>query len=423
MSDSRRMSLCLVVVVTCICVAAPLSALSTDLGWGPTHASWEAGAVRSAVRFPDSISTAVRHADGSVEATLTSADGQLLARLTSGFGRGDAVRLQTRMEGELTWPSSTEVAYPAADRPVLDWVNLQLYSWWSDVRDLRTGAGATLSPSASLSAAAGEDFLRPARVEQSDQAAVDLKMGITGAELDYTDEYARSETVGSGFVTYLWSKGGSSASLVTDWAGWSVGPRQDGDQLLAILTWQEDTQVLSWASNPQQIAQGRFSELHAEDLPAGYYTFQPDMSWANVQVHELWSGESSTLVTSGLESIALRNSDGCDGLHWLDNSSLRPCCDQHDLCYRAPARFSGADCSANSWFWPNCAQDPGCSWRCQACNVQVVLCFAAGLRRHGPFSPNLDEYGIWWSWSWQPICHLDFPGYCPPECAWCNNAP
>jgi hypothetical protein len=56
---------------------------------------------------------------------------------------------------------------------------------------------------------------------------------------------------------------------------------------------------------------------------------------------------------------------GCDGLHWLDGSVFRYCCDMHDQCYAKNG------CSSSSWWqiWS--------SWTCDICNGSVVYCFAA----------------------------------------------
>jgi hypothetical protein len=57
---------------------------------------------------------------------------------------------------------------------------------------------------------------------------------------------------------------------------------------------------------------------------------------------------------------------GCDGLHWLDGTIFRFCCDVHDACY---AKYG---CSSRSWWqvWS--------SWSCNMCNFWVVDCFESG---------------------------------------------
>lgn len=60
------------------------------------------------------------------------------------------------------------------------------------------------------------------------------------------------------------------------------------------------------------------------------------------------------------------NEEGCDGLHWLDGTIYRYCCDIHDMCY---AKYG---CNSTTWwqFWR--------SWRCDACNAWAAWCFVAG---------------------------------------------
>jgi hypothetical protein len=57
---------------------------------------------------------------------------------------------------------------------------------------------------------------------------------------------------------------------------------------------------------------------------------------------------------------------GCDGLHWLDGTVLRFCCDVHDYCYER------SGCDSRSWWmvWS--------SWRCDYCNMVAVRCFTTG---------------------------------------------
>jgi hypothetical protein len=115
----------------------------------------------------------------------------------------------------------------------------------------------------------------------------------------------------------------------------------------------------------------------------GGWTFVPDMAWLNTQnlafqqFHTLVNTRGTVSERRGgwLEKLGgliapklLANEPGCDGLHWLDQSIFRPCCDAHDRCYEKqdPA------CSANSWWrwWGG--------WQCDVCNIYVVFCFVSG---------------------------------------------
>jgi hypothetical protein len=129
----------------------------------------------------------------------------------------------------------------------------------------------------------------------------------------------------------------------------------------------------------------------------GGWPFTPDMVWMNLQAIGLYhwktiidqkgfvarqqGGEAAcqpraSLANSILQYFAptvLANEAGCDGLHWLDGTVLRYCCDVHDFCYQKYG------CSASSWWrWG--------SWSCNFCNVGAVWCFAGGGAGRGPFS-------------------------------------
>ena len=400
-----RFALSAAMVGTWLCAAAaPLAAVSQDLGWGPTHATWEQQAVRSTIRFKDLTVTSFRNPDGAVAASLTGGDGSVLATLDL----DTTLRLKTRQPGEPDWFSSTEIPYAAADAPVLDWINLQLHSWWQDVEDLRTAPEhAKVLRWSADDAVEDQGYFRPGPAGRSRQDAGGASRRPLAAELDYGNEVARSRPTESGFATYLWAKASLNRRAGSD----SGGGRE---KLLAILVWEEDRQTLSFSFGESEPEKREFYRLPAADLPLGFFPFEPTMSWANVQIRQTWLEQ---LRQSG--SIFEKNDPGCDGLHWLDNSSMRPCCDVHDNCYRARAMFTGAPCTAMSWYWPFCGTNPSCTWSCQQCNVQVIQCFGTNLVRHVPRTPDDLYFGIWWSWHWDPYCHLDFPGYCPPECAWC----
>jgi hypothetical protein len=123
----------------------------------------------------------------------------------------------------------------------------------------------------------------------------------------------------------------------------------------------------------------------------GGWTFVPDLAWANVQTyafhyfHTLVNTQGFVAATAPAARPWLRrlvdavaptlhaNEPGCDGLHWLDGSIFRPCCDIHDRCYEKYG------CSWKSWWewWSG--------WKCVACNAGLTICIAT---RYPPFSPS-----------------------------------
>ena len=124
-----------------------------------------------------------------------------------------------------------------------------------------------------------------------------------------------------------------------------------------------------------------------EHLKAAYggWPFTPDVAWLNLQViafHHFYTlikangfvaardvnpqrGWTDRVVNFLVPTLSA-NEPGCDGLHWLDGTIYRACCDLHDYCYAKNG------CSATTWWtvWT--------SWRCDMCNLVVIDCFAGG---------------------------------------------
>ena len=139
------------------------------------------------------------------------------------------------------------------------------------------------------------------------------------------------------------------------------------------LGWYPDEQILRWSF--PGLTKGYVSPQRLSTI-GGKWPFVPDMAWANVQgiaFHKFhtrvkqarraqrdgWLARVSNWIVPALHG----DEPGCDGLHYLDNTILRPCCDQHDKCYAKNG------CSYTSWWmvWT--------SWRCDYCNAQVIMCF------------------------------------------------
>ena len=140
------------------------------------------------------------------------------------------------------------------------------------------------------------------------------------------------------------------------------------------------------------VTEGLIANSHLTPRYGGWL-FKPDMVWMNLQAlgfyewsrskpaatHTAACAAKPTLVERLANFIsptvlaAAPNDEGCDGLHWLDGSVYRFCCDIHDLCYEKYG------CSASSWWqvWT--------SWRCDRCNAEAVWCFAGGGTGHGPY--------------------------------------
>ncbi|MEW6321267.1 MAG: hypothetical protein AB1635_09270 [Acidobacteriota bacterium] len=173
--------------------------------------------------------------------------------------------------------------------------------------------------------------------------------------------------------TTRWRRGGrafeASAVPTAEFTTFLV----DGAQSLGWLRWNASSRVLSWAFGvgaPSFVDDQRLAEI-------GGWPFAVDMAWANVQAlafHQLSASAPSAAAQrprdGPLDRLwsavvpTLYAQDGCTGLHWLDGTILRQCCDRHDLC------FNRYGCDRYSWFWPF-----GYAWQCTSCNISAVYCF------------------------------------------------
>lgn len=114
----------------------------------------------------------------------------------------------------------------------------------------------------------------------------------------------------------------------------------------------------------------------------GGWGFAPDTTWVNLQTIALYhfktqikargfvakncdAPKPSRLAQFFFPTVQA-NEPGCDGLHWLDGTLLRACCDDHDRCYAQNG------CNASSWW------RPWSGWTCTYCNMEAVVCFTNG---------------------------------------------
>jgi hypothetical protein len=130
---------------------------------------------------------------------------------------------------------------------------------------------------------------------------------------------------------------------------------------------------------------------HVKELYGGW-PFKPDVTWLNLQTiaahHFRTLAAKQGVVARACEPPppnrlaqfffpTLRaNEPGCDGLHYLDGTILRECCDDHDRCY------SKNGCTEKTWWqiWK--------SWSCDMCNLAVVGCFAFAVNVDSCLSRN-----------------------------------
>lgn len=148
---------------------------------------------------------------------------------------------------------------------------------------------------------------------------------------------------------------------------------KDG-QPVGVTNWFPREQIFTWSL--PGLTKGSITAAQLSDY--GGWTFTPDLEWMNVQAiafHHFKSviDQQRFVASAGLGwfqkalelvvPVVHANEAGCDGLHWLDGTIFRYCCDVHDACY---AKYG---CESTSWwqFWS--------SWRCTGCNAWVIDCF------------------------------------------------
>ena len=188
--------------------------------------------------------------------------------------------------------------------------------------------------------------------------------------------------------------------------------RDLGGREIGEVKWFSGSRVIAWSL--PGITEGWADEQRAEKA----FGFEPTMEWAAVQAFAFWRN-APTYQRHGLEKSG--TDDGCTGLHRLDNTILRPCCDRHDLCY---VKYG---CTYKSWFFIE-------GWKCTKCNITVVFCFvtAGGVGGGGGDGGGGNDGGGGGGDGCGPTypdecggdpCSTSGGSWCPPECDQCDTSP
>jgi hypothetical protein len=330
---------------------------------GPTFQHLERKATRVRTRYQEATALVERGVDGDFRTRLHDAGGNELSQFAVTHDSLGGARLELSAGGErVTAPPRAEL------RPTLDWANLQAYALWKDHPD------------------AGDQIEWQGRFVRG--------RGPKGASLD--DAPIETETEFDGDIRVVTAKNARDVE---------VGPRMKRRPTfvshvfasgvdVGTIRWYEREKVLAW--DYPGLTKGF---VNAERLQTnGAWPFKPTMAWANVQGLAFYEFHSKLkargtvaerrpgLLQRIAQSIAptvSANTAGCDGLHWLDSSIFRPCCDTHDRCYQR------IGCSSVSWFW---APIWGSTWSCNSCNASVTVCFATG----GLFNYDVQDIANYW---------------------------
>lgn len=318
---------------------------------GTTYDWLETKATKVTTRFADATVVAERAADGRTMTRVRDRIGNEVATL----------RVDHNDAFEFAMPdgSSMRASRRQGVRPTLDWNSQQAYSLWKD--------GGALNVPLEWQ----DTLVRPRGARKRD---------VSSDTLQTDTEWA------GGFSATVTKKIGSHVSVQT---GRKISGlvfvsafKQDGVEV-GFSQWWPEEQMFAWSFPGLTDGYVDASRLSRD----GGWTFVPDMAWLNTQnlafqqFHTMVNtrGTVSERRDGWLEKLGgliapklLANEPGCDGLHWLDQSIFRPCCDSHDRCYERqdPA------CNASSWWrwWGG--------WQCDLCNIYVAFCFATGGGGH-----------------------------------------
>ncbi len=318
---------------------------------GATYYALESQTVRLTTKFRDGHSAvAERGLIGDVRTTLKDQAGNERSRLR--LNRIDGAHDTLSYEPSGGTPVQA-LSDPALVKPTLDWATRQAYGFDKDGTTNLVWDRGTMRPR-------------------------------SGARRDVESEVNELETVwANGLVAKLTRQTYSRREI-------SKGRFVQGPVLVSTLTqhgvsvgtavWFEKDRVFAYTLPglmPNSVIIG------AEELKANYggWPFTPDSTWLNLQLiaahhfRTLMAKDGTVARNCGpakpnrlaqfFMPTVLANEPGCDDFHWLDGSLVRPCCDNHDLCY------SKNGCSSSSWWqvWT--------SWSCNVCNLTVVGCFFA----------------------------------------------
>jgi hypothetical protein len=390
-----------------------------NLGMGERYDELDAQAERTVTDFGVVRAISVRGADGSLVTRLETADGEELSRLA--FSRKER-RLRV---GEARRGAGPGFEPPLSLTVTSDWANAQLYSLWRDrVQGAPLGVLASpvfdgyffRSPSFAIGGkvAAAQHHRAVSAEIQSVRAEFPAVIAETARNPVPVAAERRPNAVHSTFTTRLFD-------------------RQTG-QPIGIMQWFPEVQTLSWkldGGGSGFIDPERLAQAHLPGWP-----FQPDLAWSNVQMYAFYLGHAEnelrravgepvsssfqfSLGVPGAQRIAgdlstataalcTNQPDGCTGLHWLDDTIFRECCDEHDRCYYQDREEC---CTFWSWFFP---WQQG--WSCAECNVQVVWCFVTGGGGGGGggFGGGGGPFN-------QDPCQIGWGDFCSAECSSCTR--
>jgi hypothetical protein len=336
---------------------------------GATYYALEFQSRRVTTEFQDGTkSVAERAIDGTIKASLKDVSGNDIHRV-----RVD--RLDDATNAMAFLPASSNpvvVRVPVEVHTTLDWANHQAHKLFQD----RAGADTPLQ---------WRDG-----IVRSKAAAVSRASGLDGdVRMIHTE----------------WANGLAAKTMrVKPQPGYKFeGRLVTGDVLttkllkngvdIGVANYFIEERIFVW--HLQGVPDGSIAAEHLKSRYGGW-VFTPDLIWMNLQTIAKYSWWSAIAAQGSVaenrscrppsEGVVARmtgffvptvfaNDPGCDGLHWLDGTIFRYCCDVHDYCYEKYG------CDSSSWWrWFS-------SWTCDYCNMNAAWCFVGAAGAHPPFVP------------------------------------
>jgi len=317
---------------------------------GATYYSLEGQTVRLTTRFADTVVVAERGFDGGMRAKVHDADGNEVGHFNvDRIDETTDILQYVRQDGRML-----QTFRDPGVRPTLDWANRQAYSLWKDRID---PAAATLHWQ--------DGVMRPKGSAGRDVEKESLELETTWANGLVAKTVRRSVSRHDAFQGRT-VKGDVLVSRLT----------RDGVEVGA-MNWFVQDRLLMW--DFPGLTKSYLGTEHLSSV--GGWPFTPDMTWLNLQTIAFYQFKTQIRARGFVAGVqkdtpnrllqffaptVQADEPGCDGLHWLDGTVLRYCCDVHDICYAKNG------CSSQSWWqaWT--------SWTCDFCNAWVVSCFAGG---------------------------------------------
>lgn len=359
----------------------PTTLVAQNMDMGHAYEELETDAVRVTTDFGAYLAVSERDSSGELTTQLLSKDDQRLMLTLVAKTSGS---LEIDLAPALGRALSLRETYPFASYSA-DLANYQLYLTWLETQ--RSLPQLERHPEGALDCYWQSGILRMGTAREP----------LQGFDSEAIHKKIRIETVTTEFPA-LTAKG--ERRVIPNPDGVSLEPyvllttrlfdNITGKEL-GLAQWYTQEEIFAW--DIYGLTSGWLSDSR---VPGGI-RFDINLAWTNVQAYGFW--KYKTLSASDYE-----NTEGCDGLHWLDNTIFRDCCDQHDACYER----EDPNCTYHSWWFNG-------SWSCIKCNLQAIWCFATvWLPGSGSGTGGGGAHGQ---------CVVQLGSLCPASCASCVYFP